>query len=151
MLRFCYLIRHWVSQKSFPVLHFVAFVTACLLAVNTSHVQMPLHLFSAKFAFRILLSVWISVIIQEMKISGKMSKLTKISMQQMTDPSNQQSAANQHQVFFIFIHYWQCIVGKTMHFPDLKTNTNNQPFRSKLASHACEQRAGLIHLLANRD
>ena len=51
-----------------------AFVSESLLAVNTWHVQIPLlrklvpslSKFSAKFVFRILLCVWISMIIQEM-------------------------------------------------------------------------------------
>ena len=41
--------------------------------------------FSAKFTFRILLYVWISIIIQEMKIAEKTSESAKIKMQQTTD------------------------------------------------------------------
>ena len=40
---------------------------------------MKFTLFSSKFAFRILLCVWISMIIQEMKIAKKTSKSTKNS------------------------------------------------------------------------
>ena len=56
--------------------------------------------------------------------------------------------SNRYQVFDV-----TCIVGKTMDFffPDLRTNTNVQPFRSKLTSRACEPRAGLVRRLANRD
>ena len=43
------------------------------------------------------------------------------------------------------------IVGKIMDFPDLKTKTSDQPFRSKLTSRACEPRAGLTSRLAYRD
>ena len=67
-----------------PLRHFAAVVTAWLLAVNTSVVQMPLPLtkrtlFSANFACRVLLCVWICMVIEEMKIAGKKSKSTKNS------------------------------------------------------------------------
>ena len=53
-----------------PYRHFRAFATAWLLAVNTSAVHMPLPLtkltlLSTKFAFCILLRVWISMIQKE--------------------------------------------------------------------------------------
>ena len=53
---------------------------AWLLAVNTSHIQLPLlikilTLFSANFAFCMLLCVWISMFIQEMKIVQKKRKI----------------------------------------------------------------------------
>ena len=52
---------------------------------NATSSDKTLTLFSEKIAFRILLSVWISTIIPEMKIAEKKSKSTKLLMQQTTD------------------------------------------------------------------
>ena len=79
-------------------------MTAWFLAVNTSHVQIPLLVtkpllsfskFSAKFVYRILLYVWIFLIIQEMKIAEKKSKWTTWECSRRPTASSRQSAANQ--------------------------------------------------------
>ena len=45
----------------------------------------------------------------------------------------------------------QYIIGVKMDFPNLKTKTSNQLFRSKLTSRACKLSAWLVSCLANRD
>ena len=66
-------------------------------------------LFSAKFAFRILYCVWISIIITEMKIAEKRSKLIikKIQSSRQLTTSSWQSVANPHKVFKVICNaFW---------------------------------------------
>ena len=58
-----------------------------------------LNLFSAKFAFCIILCVLISMIIEQMEITEKKSKLTNSAMQRRPTASIRQSTAYQHRVF----------------------------------------------------
>ena len=73
-----------------------------------------LTLCSAKFVFRILLRVWISMIIQE--------KYRGFQCSRRPTARSRQSAANQNRVFDVIS---KCIVGKTTDFSDLKTNTSH--------------------------
>ena len=141
--------RHWLLRQSYPIL--MAFVTAWLLAVNTLVIQMPLPLtkltlLSAKFACWTYLCVCISMIIQGRKIAEKKVKANKNS----SAADDQQLAADKTwPISIVFDNVCKCIMGKRMDFPDLKSNTSHQLFRSNLMSRACEVRAGLIHRLAN--
>ena len=80
-----------------------------------------LTLFSANFAFHILLCVWISMFIQEKKNcrEKKNQNQQKFQCSRRPTASSRQSTANQHQVCNIICI---CILGETMDFPDLKTS-----------------------------
>ena len=67
-----------------------------------------------------------SLIIKDMKIAEKKSKLTKHSIQQTTDSEQPtKSAANQHRVHGVICNAIQCIVGERMDFLDQKTKTSD--------------------------
>ena len=85
---------------------------------------------------RILLCVWISMIIEDLKIVEKSQNQQKCQCSRRPTASSRQSTANQHGVFDVSC---KCIVGKRTVFPGLKPTTSHWLFRGNLQSRMRSQ------------